>query len=60
MDGLKSTDKVVVIATTNKPNSLDPALRRPGRLDREIEIGIPNAQGRYDPPKFTGNDKCGV
>ncbi|RME31842.1 AAA family ATPase [Candidatus Woesearchaeota archaeon] len=46
MDGLKSRGKVVVIAATNIPNSLDPALRRPGRFDREIEIGVPGVPGR--------------
>ncbi|MEK6963188.1 MAG: CDC48 family AAA ATPase [Nanoarchaeota archaeon] len=46
MDGLKSRGKVVVIAATNIPNSLDPALRRPGRFDREIEIGVPSKEGR--------------
>src|SRR5918993_689036 len=48
MDGLKARGKVVVIAATNRPNAIDPALRRPGRFDREIEIGIPNEDGRYD------------
>jgi len=46
MDGLKSRGKVVVIAATNVPNILDPALRRPGRFDREIEIGVPTKKGR--------------
>ncbi|MBR9699762.1 CDC48 family AAA ATPase, partial [Candidatus Woesearchaeota archaeon] len=46
MDGLKSRGKVVVIAATNVPNILDPALRRPGRFDREIEIGVPGKEGR--------------
>ena len=46
MDGLKSRGKVVVIAATNVPNILDPALRRPGRFDREIEIGVPDKKGR--------------
>ncbi len=46
MDGLKSRGKVVVIAATNIPDSLDPALRRPGRFDRELEIGVPNKEGR--------------
>ena len=46
MDGLKSRGKVVVIAATNRPNSLDNALRRPGRFDREIEIGVPKFEGR--------------
>ncbi len=48
MDGLKSRGKVVVIAATNIPNSLDPALRRPGRFDRELIIGVPQTQGRHD------------
>jgi len=48
MDGLKSRGKVVVIAATNIPNSLDPALRRPGRFDREIEIGVPGVAGRLN------------
>ena len=48
MDGLKNRGKVVVIAATNRPNSLDPALRRPGRFDREIEIGVPSAEGRLE------------
>lgn len=48
MDGLKSRGKVIVIAATNVPNILDPALRRPGRFDREIEIGIPNKEGRLN------------
>lgn len=46
MDGLKSRGKVVVIAASNIPNALDPALRRPGRFDREIEIGVPRKEGR--------------
>lgn len=48
MDGLKTRGKVVVIAATNIPNALDPALRRPGRFDREIEIGVPNVTGRLN------------
>ncbi|MBR9677532.1 CDC48 family AAA ATPase [Candidatus Woesearchaeota archaeon] len=48
MDGLKSRGKVVVIAATNIPNELDPALRRPGRFDREIEIGVPKKEGRLN------------
>jgi len=48
MDGLKSRGKVVVIGATNRPNALDPALRRPGRFDREVEIGIPDRQGRLE------------
>jgi len=46
MDGLKSRGKVIVIAATNRHNSLDPALRRPGRFDREFEIGVPKFEGR--------------
>ena len=48
MDGLKSRGKVVVIAATNVPNILDPALRRPGRFDREIDIGVPSKAGRLN------------
>ena len=48
MDGLESRGKVVVIGATNRPNAIDPALRRPGRFDREIEIGIPDRQGRLE------------
>ena len=48
MDGLKSRGKVVVIAATNRPNDIDPALRRPGRFDREVEIGIPGRKGRLE------------
>jgi transitional endoplasmic reticulum ATPase len=48
MDGLKSRGKVVVIAATNIPNAIDPALRRPGRFDREIEIGVPDVEGRKE------------
>ncbi len=46
MDGLQSRGKVVVIGATNRPNSIDPALRRPGRFDREIEIRAPDKKGR--------------
>ncbi len=48
MDGLESRGKVVVIGATNRPDSLDPALRRPGRFDREIEIGVPNREARLE------------
>ncbi|MEM2924298.1 MAG: CDC48 family AAA ATPase [Methanocellales archaeon] len=48
MDGLKSRGQVVVIAATNRPNAVDPALRRPGRFDREIEIGVPDRNGRLE------------
>lgn len=46
MDGIKNRGRVVVIAATNRPDAIDPALRRPGRFDREIEIGIPDQTGR--------------
>src|SRR5438093_1758826 len=46
MDGFVSRGQVIVIGATNIPEVLDPALRRPGRFDREIEIGVPNTQGR--------------
>jgi transitional endoplasmic reticulum ATPase len=48
MDGLQSRGRVVVIAATNVPHLLDPALRRPGRFDREVEIGVPSKEGRLD------------
>ena len=48
MDGLDSRGNVVVIGATNRPNSIDPALRRPGRFDREIEIGVPDKYGRLE------------
>src|SRR5512137_1842913 len=48
MDGLETRGKVVVIGATNRPNALDPAIRRPGRFDREIEIGIPDKEGRLE------------
>jgi len=48
MDGMEARGKVVVIAATNRPNALDPALRRPGRFDREIEIGVPDQSGRLE------------
>ncbi len=46
MDGMREMKNVIVVATTNDPNSLDPALRRPGRFDYEIRIGVPNTKGR--------------
>ena len=46
MDGLQARGKVVVIGATNRPNAIDPALRRPGRFDREISIGVPDKKGR--------------
>ena len=48
MDGLKSRGQVVVIGATNRPDSLDQALRRPGRFDREIEIGVPDSEEREE------------
>ena len=48
MDGLTGRGNVIVIGATNRPNALDPALRRPGRFDREIEIGTPNKRGRHE------------
>jgi transitional endoplasmic reticulum ATPase len=48
MDGLKARGKVVVIGATNRINAIDPALRRPGRFDREIELGVPDRDGRLD------------
>ncbi|XP_060177587.1 calmodulin-interacting protein 111 [Lycium barbarum] len=48
MDGIRRADGVLVIAATNRPDSVEPALRRPGRLDREIEIGVPSARQRYE------------
>ena len=48
MDGLKARSNVVVMAATNRPNSIDPALRRFGRFDREIDIGIPDPTGRLE------------
>ncbi|MCK4532008.1 MAG: CDC48 family AAA ATPase, partial [Candidatus Aenigmarchaeota archaeon] len=48
MDGLKTRGKIIVIAATNRENALDPALRRGGRFDREIEIGVPDTMGRKE------------
>ena len=48
MDGLESRGHVIVVAATNIPNTLDPALRRPGRFDREIAIGVPDKEGRRE------------
>ena len=47
MDGITDRGQVIVIGATNIPNAIDPALRRPGRFDREIEIGIPDKSGRH-------------
>jgi transitional endoplasmic reticulum ATPase len=48
MDGLKGRGEVIVIGATNRPEAIDPALRRPGRFDREIEIGVPDREGRKE------------
>jgi transitional endoplasmic reticulum ATPase len=48
MDGIEARGKLVVIGATNRPNAIDPALRRPGRFDREIVKGIPDDEGRFD------------
>jgi len=48
MDGLKGRGEVIIIGATNRVNDIDEALRRPGRFDREIEIGVPDAEGRYE------------
>ncbi|HEU0047638.1 MAG TPA: AAA family ATPase, partial [Nitrososphaera sp.] len=48
MDGMSERGQVIVLGATNRPESLDPALRRPGRFDREIEIGVPNVEGRLE------------
>ncbi len=48
MDGLKSRAHVIVIAATNRPNTIDEALRRFGRFDREIDIGVPDETGRLE------------
>ena len=48
MDGLKSRGQVIIIGATNRPNSIDPALRRFGRFDREIDIGVPDEVGRME------------
>ena len=48
MDGMKPSSKVVVMAATNRPNVIEPALRRPGRFDRELDMGIPDEEGRLE------------
>jgi transitional endoplasmic reticulum ATPase len=48
MDGMSERGNVIVLGATNRPESIDPALRRPGRFDTEIEIGVPNAEGRLE------------
>jgi transitional endoplasmic reticulum ATPase len=48
MDGAKQRGKIIVVAATNRPHVIDPALRRPGRLDREVEVPVPNREGRIE------------
>jgi len=48
MDGMGARGNIIVIGATNRPNAIDPALRRPGRFDREIEIGVPDKAGRFE------------
>ncbi len=48
MDGMGARGNIIVIGATNRPSAIDPALRRPGRFDREIEIGVPDKMGRYE------------
>ena len=57
MDGFGKTEGVIVLAATNRPDILDPALRRPGRFDREIYVGKPDAKGREDILKVHARDK---
>ena len=57
MDGLKSRGEVVVIGATNRPDAIDEALRRPGRFDREIEIGVPDKDKEKRSSKYTP-DAC--
>lgn len=48
MDGMGDSGRIVVVGATNRPNTIDPSLRRPGRFDQEVEIGIPDADARFD------------
>ncbi|CAG8821396.1 10997_t:CDS:2, partial [Cetraspora pellucida] len=48
MDGMESRGRLIVIAATNRPNAIDPALRRPGRFDREIAVDVPSEQSRFE------------
>ena len=57
MDGFGKTEGVIVLAATNRPDILDPALRRPGRFDREIMVGKPDSKGREDILKVHARDK---
>lgn len=52
MDGIKTRGDLIIVAATSRPNSIDPALRRPGRLDREIEITIPTLEERISILKY--------
>jgi cell division protease FtsH len=59
MDGFDSSDQVIVIAATNRPDVLDPALTRPGRFDRQIDVPLPDLQGRYEILKiYADKVKC--
>ncbi len=58
MDGFGKTEGVIVLAATNRPDILDPALLRPGRFDRQIYIGAPDAKGREEILKVHSKDKC--
>ena len=58
MDGFDRTEGVIVLAATNRPDILDPALLRPGRFDRQIHVGRPNVQGREDILKVHAKGKC--
>merc|ERR1712093_897750 len=60
MDGINSRSQVVVIAATNRPNTIDTALRRFGRFDRELDIGVPDDNGRLEIMRIhTKNMKLG-
>ncbi|MFP3936953.1 MAG: ATP-dependent zinc metalloprotease FtsH [Phycisphaerae bacterium] len=60
MDGMDSSDQVIVIAATNRQDVLDPALTRPGRFDRQIQVALPDLEGRYHILKiYTDKVKCG-
>ncbi len=58
MDGFGHTDGVIVLAATNRPDILDPALLRPGRFDRQIHVGLPDAKGREEILKVHAKGKC--
>jgi transitional endoplasmic reticulum ATPase len=68
MDGLKERKNVIVIGATNRPEALDMALRRPGRFDREIELRVPDTEGRLEifqihtrgMPRFCGCGHCSI